>query len=75
MDVHAARWGTLARLIATVGQGSAPYGVALDENTLLEVVGAQARVAGLGRAHVVRPGGDAGVLVRSFGPGEGFAVG
>ncbi|AKJ11137.1 hypothetical protein ABB07_14235 [Streptomyces incarnatus] len=74
VDVHAAQWGTLARLIAVVGRGAAPYGVAVDESTLLHVVDGEVRVAGLGRAHVVRPGGDGGALVRSYRAGEGFAI-
>ncbi|MFF4685938.1 hypothetical protein [Streptomyces sp. NPDC001307] len=75
VDVHAAQWGTLARLISVVGRGAAPYGVAVDENTLLHLVDGEVRVAGAGRAHVVRPGGDGGVLVRAYRAGEGFAIG
>ncbi|GHI05370.1 hypothetical protein AQI88_22970 [Streptomyces cellostaticus] len=75
VDVHAAQWGTLARLVAAVGRGSVPYGVAVDENTLLEVAGEGARVAGRGRVHVVRPGGEAGVAVRSYAAGEAFDLG
>jgi cyanophycinase len=75
VDVHAAQWGTLARLISVVGRGAAPYGVTVDENTLLHLVGGEVRVAGAGRAHVVRPGGDGGVLVRAYRAGEGFAIG
>ncbi|MFJ3717177.1 hypothetical protein [Streptomyces sp. NPDC090057] len=74
VDVHAAQWGTLARLVAAVGRGEAPYGVAVDENTLVEVAGPAARVAGCGRAHVVRPGADGAVTVRSYADGEGFDV-
>ncbi|MGW0768350.1 hypothetical protein [Streptomyces sp. NPDC002676] len=74
VDVHAAQWGTLARLVAAVGRGDVPYGVAVDENTLLEVTGTRARVTGRGRVHVVRPGGEAGVLVRSYGEGDSFSA-
>jgi cyanophycinase len=74
VDVHAAQWGTLARLVATVGRGDVPYGVAVDENTLVTVEHGGARVAGRGRVHVVRPGGEGGVLVRSYRAGEGFSV-
>jgi cyanophycinase len=35
VDVHAAQWGTLSRLVATVAAGLAPAGVALDEETVL----------------------------------------
>jgi cyanophycinase len=67
VDVHAAQWGTLPRLIEAVARGRVPYGVALDENTLLDVelgesgddgaaaVHGDVRVSGLGRVHVVRP--------------------
>ncbi|MFI2202229.1 Type 1 glutamine amidotransferase-like domain-containing protein [Streptomyces sp. NPDC020192] len=75
VDVHAAQWGTLARLVTVVGRGEAPYGVAVDENTLLTVEQGKARVAGRGRVHVVRPTeGDAGAVVRSYGAGEGFPL-
>ncbi|MFJ9813761.1 hypothetical protein ACIRU3_00570 [Streptomyces sp. NPDC101151] len=78
VDVHAAQWGTLARLVAAVGRGKVPYGVALDENTVVEVVGGGGRVTGLGRVHVVRPGrdadGDGIAVVRSYGAGEDFGL-
>ncbi|MEU9988575.1 hypothetical protein AB0E10_17605 [Streptomyces sp. NPDC048045] len=74
VDVHAAQWGTLPRLVAAVGRGTVPYGVALDEDTLLEVDSGVARVSGRGRVHVVRPGADAGVAVRSYAAGESFGV-
>lgn len=35
VDVHAAQWGTLSRLVATVAARLAPAGVALDEETVL----------------------------------------
>ncbi|MGW2030381.1 hypothetical protein [Streptomyces sp. NPDC001761] len=77
VDVHAAQWGTLARLVTAVARGDAPYGVAVDENTLLMVgvEDGEARVAGSGRAHVVRPADDGAVLVRAYGAGEGFGLG
>ncbi|MFF7235866.1 hypothetical protein [Streptomyces collinus] len=74
VDVHAAQWGTLARLVAAVGRGTVPYGVAVDENTVVEVADGTARVAGLGRAHVVRPAADAGTVVRSYGTGQVFGL-
>ncbi|MEU1161204.1 hypothetical protein ABZ372_10650 [Streptomyces sp. NPDC005921] len=55
VDVHAAQWGTLGRLVAAVSRGSVPYGVALDENTVLEVDGGTGRVGGRGQVHLVRP--------------------
>ncbi|CAM5314272.1 MULTISPECIES: Type 1 glutamine amidotransferase-like domain-containing protein [Streptomyces] len=75
VDVHAAQWGTLARLVTAVARGHAPYGVAVDENTLLTVGDGEARVAGAGRVHVVRPAPEAGVAVRAYGAGEGFVLG
>ncbi|TQJ55335.1 cyanophycinase [Streptomyces sp. SLBN-115] len=78
VDNHAAQWGTLGRLAAVVADGRLAHGVAIDENTLLEVGGeggdGRARVAGLGRAHSVRPAPGGGVLVRSYGDGESFPV-
>ncbi|WP_338693072.1 hypothetical protein V2W30_01890 [Streptomyces sp. Q6] len=35
VDVHAAQWGTLPRLIAAVARGDVREGVALDEDTLI----------------------------------------
>ncbi|MFI5683704.1 hypothetical protein [Streptomyces sp. NPDC051636] len=75
VDVHAAQWGTLARLVAAVARGYVPFGVALDENTVVEVAGdGHARVRGLGRAHVVRPAGDGDVRVRSYAADGSFSV-
>jgi cyanophycinase len=37
VDVHAAQWGNLSRLVAAVGAGLAPHGLALDERTTLAV--------------------------------------
>lgn len=78
VDVHAAQWGTLPRLIAAVARYRLPHGVAVDEDTLVEVAAdGRARVSGAGRAHSVRPagGGDGGVVVRSYGAGESFLTG
>ncbi|MDV9178556.1 hypothetical protein R6V09_51595, partial [Streptomyces sp. W16] len=74
VDAHAAQWGPLPRLIAAVTRHRLPHGVAVDENTLVEVAAdGRAHVSGLGRAHSVRPAGDeGGVLVRSYGAGESF---
>lgn len=69
VDAHAAQWGTLPRLISAVTRHRLPYGLALDENTMVEVTAdGGARVAGLGRAHAVRPTAG-GVLVRSHRAG------
>lgn len=73
VDAHAAQWGTLPRLVAAVARHRLPHGVAIDENTLVEVTAdGRAHVSGLGRAHSVRPSADSGVLVRSYGAGESF---
>ncbi|WP_262055997.1 hypothetical protein [Streptomyces sp. STR69] len=74
VDVHAAQWGTLPRLIAAVTRHRLPHGVAVDESTLVEVAAdGRAHVSGLGRAHSVRPApDDGGALVRSYGAGESF---
>ncbi|MFI1562684.1 hypothetical protein ACH4ZX_06345 [Streptomyces sp. NPDC020490] len=75
VDVHAAQWGNLPRLIAAAARHGLAHGVALDENTMAEVTAdGRVRVAGLGRAHSVRPGTDGGVLVRAYGDGEEFAA-
>lgn len=71
VDVHAAQWGTLPRLITAVTRHGLRHGVAIDENTVVEVgADGRARVSGLGRAHSVRPSADGSVLVRSFRAGE-----
>ncbi|WP_406439934.1 hypothetical protein OHB00_32235 [Streptomyces sp. NBC_00631] len=72
------RAGAVGRLVAAVARGSVPYGVAVDENTVLEVADGWGRVGGRGRVHVVRPtdgGGAAGAVVRSYAPGESVPVG
>ena len=69
VDVHAAQWGNVSRLVAVVAAGLAPSGVAIDEGTLLRSDGA---VAGAGRVwHVTSdtttPGG---ALVRARAGGQ-----
>ncbi|MFF1542972.1 hypothetical protein [Streptomyces sp. NPDC058291] len=73
-DVHAARWGTPGRPAAGGAAGRLAHAVAIDENTLVEVADGRARVAGLGRAHSMRPAPGGGVVTRSYGHGESFAV-
>ena len=63
LDVHAAQWGTLARLITAVGAGLVERGAAIDENTSLVVDGDGFRVVGSGNVWWVEGGGDA-VTVR-----------
>ncbi|WP_431682248.1 hypothetical protein [Kitasatospora sp. KL5] len=69
VDVHAAQWGTLGRLVEAVARGSVPYGLAIDENTAIAVDGTTAQVRGAGRVHVVRPAADGGAEVRSYRAG------
>lgn len=73
VDVHAAQWGTLGRLVAAVRTGLVASGVAIDEDTVLAVDGDVARVGGLGRVHHVRADG-AGVEVTSWRPGDEVAL-
>jgi len=54
VDVHAAQWGTTARLRQAVATGWADEGWAIDEGTLVEVRDATATVHGLGRARRAR---------------------
>ncbi len=54
VDVHAAQWGTLTRLIAAVDAGLVAEGYAIDEETVLVVDGGEPRVEGLGHAWRVR---------------------
>jgi cyanophycinase len=62
VDVHAAQWGNLARLVAAVEAGLVPHGVALDECTTLLPDGA---VVGAGRAWHVAHGSEGVVVSRS----------
>jgi len=54
VDVHAAQWGTTARLRQAVATGWADEGWAIDEGTLVEVRDATATVHGLGLARRAR---------------------
>ena len=53
VDVHAAQWGTLSRLVAAIDAGLVADGVAIDENTAL-VISAQAAPAVRGSGQVWR---------------------
>ena len=56
VDVHAAQWGTLTRLVAAVARGLTPAGVAIDEHTAYVVESdGHARVRGTGNAWTVGP--------------------
>ncbi|MBB2988004.1 Type 1 glutamine amidotransferase-like domain-containing protein [Terracoccus luteus] len=77
VDVHAAQWGNLSRLVAVVEAGLAPHGVAIDEDTALHPGG---RVVGAGHVwHVDRApdasasapdAPDAPVTVRRLAAGQ-----
>lgn len=66
IDVHAAQWGTLSRLIAVTEAGVIDGGLAIDESTTLIVGNNALRVTGAGSVWRVTQA-DAGVLVSTFG--------
>jgi len=66
VDVHAAQWGTLSRLIAATEAGLVDGGVAIDEFTVIIVGDGELRVEGAGSVWRVTPG-DEGVLVGTLG--------
>jgi cyanophycinase len=55
IDVHAAQWGTLTRLIAATEAGLVRGGVAIDENTALVVGEGALAVLGTGSVWRVEP--------------------
>lgn len=66
IDVHAAQWGTLSRLIAAVESGLVEGGLAIDEFTVLIVEDDGLRVVGSGSVWQVIAH-DEGVLVSTIG--------
>jgi cyanophycinase len=66
IDVHAAQWGTLSRLIAATEAGLVDGGIAIDEFTVLIVGDEGLRVIGSGSVWQVAPTDD-GVLVSTLG--------
>lgn len=66
IDVHAAQWGTLGRLIAATEAGLVDGGVAIDEFTVLIVGEGALRVVGSGSVWRITPG-DEGVVVGTLG--------
>lgn len=62
VEVHAAQWGNLARLVAAVESGLVPHGIALDECTTLLPGGA---VVGAGHVWRVDRGSVGAVVTRS----------
>jgi cyanophycinase len=72
IDVHAAQWGTLNRLVRAVQDPTGPgTGWALDEAAALEVVdGIPLAVHGSGAATLVRAAADGSALVRPCVAGD-----
>jgi len=66
IDVHAAQWGTVSRLIAAVEAGVVEGGLAIDERTALIVGDGGLEVAGDGSVWRVLPG-ESGVVVSTMG--------
>jgi cyanophycinase len=67
VDVHAAQWGNLSRLVAVVQEGLAPRGVAIDEDTVLGPGGV---VRGAGHVWDVERTSDGAVAVRRRSAGQ-----
>jgi cyanophycinase len=68
VEVHAAQWGTVGRLIAATEAGVADGGVAIDEHTVLIVGDGSARVVGRGSVwNITRDSGS--VRVSTIGIG------
>jgi len=67
IDVHAAQWGTLGRLVAATEAGLVAGGVAIDEFTALIVADDGLRVAGAGSVWRVIDD-PAGVIVGALAP-------
>jgi len=66
IDVHAAQWGTLSRLVAATEAGLVDGGIAIDEFTVLIVGDDSLRVVGTGSVWQVNQHDD-GVLVSTLG--------
>lgn len=67
VEVHASQLGTLTRLIQAVDVGLVSEGWAIDENTLLQVVGSDFKVYGQGHAYHLRrlEGGASSIAVHT----------
>jgi cyanophycinase len=68
IDVHAAQWGTLARLVHAVRLAEGDVGYAIDENTTLEIEDAAVTVHGAGLVHRAQAGPDGGVRLDVLAP-------
>lgn len=73
VDVHAAQWGTLSRLIAATEAGLTDSGVAIDEHTALIVGDGPLRVVGRGSVWTVTLDDDGAVRVATLGQAEDAA--
>ncbi len=74
LDVHAAQWGTIGRLMAAVATGLVPAGVGIDEDTALVIDADGTRVVGAGALHVVVPAPE-GVVVQAVTAGSPLPAG
>jgi cyanophycinase len=68
IDVHAAQWGTLSRLVHAVGLADGDVGYAIDENTTLELEDEAVTVHGAGLVHRVQSQPDGSVRVEILAP-------
>ena len=71
VDVHAAQWGAVSRMVAAVEAGIVEAAVGIDENTVLIAGNGPLRVVGAGSVWTVTPseqaGDGQGVVVRTLG--------
>lgn len=68
VDVHAAQWGTLGRLVHAVRLADGNVGYAIDENTTLELEDGAVTVHGAGLVHRVTAEDDGSVRVEVLAP-------
>jgi cyanophycinase len=68
VDVHAAQWGTLGRLVHAVRLSDGGVGYAIDENTTLELEDEAVAVHGAGLVHRVQAAPDGSVTVTVLAP-------
>jgi cyanophycinase len=68
IDVHAAQWGTLGRLVHAVRLSEGDVGYAVDENTTLEVEDEAVTVHGAGLVHRAVVEADGSVRVEVLAP-------
>ncbi|MFD1721706.1 Type 1 glutamine amidotransferase-like domain-containing protein [Amnibacterium endophyticum] len=73
VDVHAAQWGTLARLVTAVEAGMVEWGVAIDEDSALVIRGDEGHVEGAGNAWWAEPAPDGVAVRRETGRGHSRA--